>query len=162
MHGRHHRTSRVDDQAHARGVEPRGLAAPGTQTGRRSRRELAGHLRAVDSRLLERRAFGQHAGDAAASARPVPPILAERSGAVEASETLGHLVVEPRHQCRHALPDGRCGHGVRHSFTASTNARAFSTGTSGWMPCPRLAMCPPPAKAASISRVRSRIVAGGA
>ena len=153
MDGRHHRAPWVHDQAHPGSVEQRlfPTADPSAEPLRRRRGQRAAHDGAVDACLLEGGAFAQHSRDAAATAGPIPAVLAEPFPAVEPLEERRGLVVQPLDQPGDPVANRRLAHGPRHSLTASTNARACATGTSGWMPCPRLAMCPHPPNAASMS-----------
>ena len=105
---------------------------------------------------------GFEARDAAATAGPFPRVFPESSPAIQVAEEAGRFVVERLDESRHVRAIVRAAHRARHSLTALTKAAACSTGTSGRMPCPRLAMCPRPPNPSSIAVVRRRISSGAA
>src|SRR4051812_36503425 len=126
-------------------------------------RQRSLHRGAVDPCLLECRTLREHAAHPTAATRPIPPVFLQAARRIQLTNQLRRPLVQPLHLRRHFMPETTTrGYRHRHSRTASTNARAWSTGTSGRMPWPRLAMCPVPPKASSIRRVRSRISDGSA
>ncbi len=163
MHRRDHRAARVDDHAHASHVEPCFRCAPDTGAESLSRRprQRSLHHRSVYAGLFERRALGQDPGDATTAPLAIPAILPEFAASVERGEEPRRLVMQRLDQRGDPLPEALLAHVGRHSRTASTNARACATGTSGSMPCPRFAMWPCPPNASSISCVRWRMTDGG-
>ena len=163
MHGGDLRIARMGHDAHPGHEEARALptAGPRPQPLRHLPRQLSLHRRPVHAALLERDTLREHARYAPAATWALPHVLSERAAAIRLRKETGRLVVQGGDRRGHVL-GLPLAHRERHSCTARTKASAWATGTSGRMPCPRLAMCPVPPNASSIACVRVRIDAGSA
>ena len=170
MHGRHHRAPRVDHQAHAGGEEAGSSSVPVDPGAEPLRRGRPAARPSTAERLMP--AFSkvapsdQHAGDAAAAARPVPAVLPESPPAVEAGEERGRLVVQPLHQRRHPVARSArspCAHGARHSLHRVDERAGVLHRHVGMDAVARGWRCAPGRRTRRASRAcASRIVAGGA
>src|SRR5919107_3767435 len=121
MHGGHHGTSGMGDQAEpcdekSAGVEPDGLRTdPLSQWGHQG----SLHRRAIRAHLFEGNAIGQHPAHSAPTPGAVPAILSKAATLIQPGKQLGCLLMELLDPSRDFEAEPPVYHGARHSRTAS-------------------------------------------